>query len=79
MTEYSYRAGRIRKLKEGIDINQYYLDHPDAVRICKPPGVATLERWESNGYCKALDGCKVEPDGYCPHNLPSWLMVMELI
>lgn len=28
------------------------------------------------GVTKALDGCKVELDGTCPHGLPSWHLVM---
>jgi len=25
------------------------------------------------------DGCFTEPDGYCPHGLPSWLLIMGMI
>ena len=24
--------------------------------------------------CLATDGCEVEPDGFCPHGHPSWLV-----
>ena len=29
--------------------------------------------------CEALDGCTVEPDGYCEHGAPSFLIAMGLI
>ena len=32
-----------------------------------------------DGTCYAIDGCVVEPDGFCPHNMPSWLIYMDLI
>jgi len=45
----------------------------------KPPSLATMERWSDNGVAKATDGCKVEPDGECPHGHKSWMMVMGVI
>lgn len=45
----------------------------------KPPSIETLMRWEADGYCKATDGCKVEPDGVCPHGCKSWLIVLGFI
>lgn len=45
----------------------------------KPPSIATMERWVSNGVAKATDGCKVEPDGVCPHGKPSWLIQLGVI
>ena len=45
----------------------------------KEPSVKTLEKWESEGYCKATDGCKVEPDGVCPHGCKSWLLELGLV
>ena len=79
MTQYVYRANRIRKLKEEVNIEEYFQAHPDAYKICKPPSATTLEKWDNDGYCKALDGCRVEPDGTCEHNKPSWLMAMGWI
>jgi len=79
MTVHVYRAGRIRKLKEGVNLAEYLTKHPDAYKIHKPPSVATLEEWNNDGGCEALDGCWVEPDGTCPHDKPSWLMAMGLI
>lgn len=45
----------------------------------KQPSVKTMERWMDSGIAKATDGCKVEPDGTCPHGCQSWLIVLGLI
>ncbi len=38
------------------------------------PSLEQLQEWEADGVCEATDGCPVEPDGYCPHGHPSWLI-----
>lgn len=38
------------------------------------PSMDELEGWLFDGVCEATDGCMVEPDGYCPHGCPSWLI-----
>ena len=45
----------------------------------KRPSLATMEKWMENGVAKATDGCRVEPDGHCPHGHPSWLLQLGLI
>ena len=40
----------------------------------KAPGIATMEKWMNDGVAKATDGCRVEPDGVCPHGHQSWLL-----
>lgn len=45
----------------------------------KQPSISTMEKWVSNGIAKATDGCKVEPDGICPHGCNSWLLELGLI
>ena len=45
----------------------------------KRPSVATLEKWIDRGVAKATDGCRVEPDGRCPHGAESWLLVLGMI
>ena len=45
----------------------------------KVPSIKTIERWFMDGYCKTPDGCKVEPDGTCPHGQESWMLILELI
>ncbi len=79
MTNYYWRAKKVRKLKEDINPVDYQAKHPDAIKICKPPCAATMERWSNDGGCKALDGCWVEPDGDCQHGLPSWLKTLHYI
>lgn len=49
------------------------------VKSKKPPSIGTLERWVCDGIAKATDGCKVEPDGTCPHGCKSWLIVLGYI
>jgi len=45
----------------------------------KPPSIKTMERWMNDGVAKATDGCRVEPDGVCPHGHPSWMMRLGVI
>ena len=40
------------------------------------PTMATLEKYALNGVARATDGCKVEPDGQCPHGHVSWLIYL---
>lgn len=35
--------------------------------------------WMFDGVAEATDGCRVEPDGYCPHGHPSWLLELGII
>ena len=39
----------------------------------KQPTMAKLEQWDDKGIARATDGCRVEPDGECPHGHQSWL------
>ncbi len=43
------------------------------------PGLKTLEKWSDDGVCKTPCGCRVEPDGTCSHNVPSWLLLLHMI
>ena len=79
MATYVFRANKIRKLKEGVVLKDYFRDHPDAYKVCKPPTECTLQKWDNDGGCKALDGCWVEPDGECEHGKPSWLRALGYI
>lgn len=45
----------------------------------KEPSIRQLQQWMFDGVCEATDGCRVEPDGTCPHGKPSWLLEMGLI
>jgi len=78
---YSVERG-VRTLKEGITLEKYRDSHifsVPPVKCKKPPSMKTLEKWSMDGVAKALDGCKVEPDGYCSHGLPSWLLALGYI
>jgi hypothetical protein len=45
----------------------------------KKPSLRTLAKWDWDGYSRTPDGCKVEPDGYCVHGFPSWLLICGLV
>ncbi len=45
----------------------------------KAPSIETMEKWMADGIARATDGCKVEPDGTCPHGKQSWLLVLGYI
>lgn len=45
----------------------------------KQPSMKSLEKMVFDGIAKATDGCKVEPDGRCPHNHVSWLIYLGYI
>lgn len=77
MNVYSKERG-YRKLKVGITLESYQLKYPSAIKA-KAPSTKTLEKWEHQGYCKTPCGCKTEPDGYCQHNNPSWLLILGVI
>lgn len=48
-------------------------------RTVKAPSQRSLERMVDNGIATCPDGCRVEPDGTCPHGLPSWLIILDVI
>ena len=76
---YSKERG-LRVLKENFTLAQYKVKHPDAIQVCKSPCIATLEKYVSEASCKAIDGCAgIEPDGYCEHGHPSWLLALGWI
>lgn len=54
-------------------------DAKPETRKVKQPSIKTMEKWVANGVAKATDGCKVEPDGKCPHGHPSWILKLGFI
>lgn len=52
---------------------------PRGRRTLKPPSIATMNKWVNEGVARATDGCRVEPDGHCPHGKASWLLELCLI
>jgi hypothetical protein len=72
------KGTRLVTLKEGVDLADFLTRHPDykAVKGAKP-SVRTMEKWDS--VARATDGCKVEPDGKCPHGHYSWMVVLGFI
>jgi hypothetical protein len=45
----------------------------------RQPSIKTMEKWMYDGVAKATDGCRVEPDGCCPHGCQSWLLELGYI
>lgn len=43
------------------------------------PSTEQLMAWDFDGVCEATDGCRVEPDGHCPHGHTSWLRVVGIV
>ncbi len=44
-----------------------------------PPTDDELHTMAIDSIVDATDGCRVEPDGVCPHGYPSWLIQLGLI
>lgn len=59
------------RLKEPIVVKK--------VKRTKQPSITTMTRWTMDGIAKATDGCRVEPDGTCPHGCKSWLLELGYI
>jgi len=66
------KATRPRDL-EGVERVWYPVEREEF------PSEETLREWMIDGVCEAIDGCRVEPDGVCPHGKPSWLLAFGLI
>ena len=48
--------------------------------VNEQPTIEELMEMEREGFCEATDGCApVEPDGYCEHGCPSWLLELGYI
>jgi len=77
MIVYSKAKG-LRKLKEGVTLEKYQERFPDAIE-CFPPSMEELEDMNFDGIVETPCGCQVEPDGYCSHGRPSWLIVFGII
>lgn len=45
----------------------------------KAPSIDTLSRQSDTGIVSATDGCRVEPDDYCPHGHASWMLRLGFI
>jgi hypothetical protein len=69
------------KMTMDQDQKQYekWLGPETTKALKKQPSLKTLEKWSNDGFSKATDGCKVEPDGTCPHGCKSWLLALGLI
>lgn len=77
--------GQLRTVKPGKDRQQVADElrakgHDVQLPTVKTPAFGTLKKWAlSEGFAKATDGCKVEPDGTCCHGHRSWLLVLNIL
>jgi len=76
---YNKTNNRYGRLKLGKTFEDYKAKYPEAIKVKKMPSIKTLERYSYDGIAKTPCGCRVEPDGYCEHNLPSWLIIAGII
>lgn len=72
----------VRRLKPGVTIETYrerVPSTPQAIEISRIPKFQTLERWIEDGVARAIDGCRVEIDGDCPHGYPAWTKYLGFV
>jgi hypothetical protein len=81
MKEYVYKQEKgVLVLKPGVKIEEYLEKNPTAIRISEPPSQEELKEMMDDGVCECVDGCGgIEPDGYCVHGYPSWLIALGYI
>lgn len=44
-----------------------------------PPDADTLAEWIADDFCRAPDECATTPDGWCPHGLASWALILAAL
>jgi len=44
-----------------------------------PPDDDELAEWLDDGVCRCPDDCLVRPEGWCPHGLASWWLVLRAL
>lgn len=80
---YILLDGKVKSIKEDRDpkevIAKLIAKGHSCEKIGKPPSVKTMSKWMDDGIAKATDGCKVEPDGTCPHGHKSWMIQLGII
>jgi hypothetical protein len=42
-----------------------------------PPDEGTMVEWLADGMCRSPDACLVQPEGWCPHGLASWKLILD--
>ena len=45
----------------------------------RAPSIATMQKWDNEGFCKSIGGKRVEPDGWDCDQTPSWMLALSLI
>lgn len=83
MKRYVLVDGVVRTIKDGVEtetaIANLRAKGRTVMKCKKPPTIGTMSKWMADGIARATDGCRVEPDGECPHGCKSWLLVLGYI
>lgn len=64
--------------REAIDAKLAKLK-PWKLKVKACPSIRTLMKWSDDGICMTPTGHRVEPDGYGPDGVPSWLRILGMI
>lgn len=64
---------------EQVQVQQEPVQTTCGCNDSEAPGFETLIEWFEEGWCEAIDGCIVEPDGHCEHGCPSWFLQLHMV
>lgn len=67
--EITHAAWAIRSTHEWFEVNSGWA----------PPDDDELAEWLADGVCRSPDDCLVSPEGWCPHGLASWWLVLRAL
>ena len=74
---YAFALDEVTRQEE-MNVDEQHLPYPGPT--AERPDLETLIAWADESICEATDGCfPVEPDGFCEHQYPSWLLYLGLI
>ena len=62
-------AWAIRRAHEWFEVNSGWA----------PPDEDELAEWLADGVCRSPDDCLVSPEGWCPHGLASWWLILRAL
>jgi len=64
-----------------METNEEEQGREEAGVYLRTPEIEEIMEWESEGGCYAAcdHNCWVEPDGYCEHGKPSWMLKLGYI
>lgn len=78
MFVYAPTKKKVFKLKEGKTAKEAEEYLPGCFEV-EYPSEEQINNWMVDDICETPCGCAIEPDGYCEHGNPSWLIILGLI